>query len=198
MCRFDDGLHPDGAALLQPDELALYNATRKPRQLVTLRLTVDIGRAGPGGGPLPSTQALVMDELVSKASAAAGAVGAIRFSPMPDGLCSLSTGFAQSFLLMLPLSWWAAPPPDLPEAALLPSAMVSALLSLTLYLALNLLFLGALAAADKLEAPFDRLPLLDMVDTTRRDVERVREQVAGLEGLAENKRGEGGGGRPVI
>lgn len=186
MCRFDDELHPDGAALLPPAELELYNSTRKPRQLVLLALTRRVTEAA-----LPSAQAQAMDELLAKASSAAGVVGALRFSPMPDGLCSLSTGFAETFLLLLPLSWWAAAPPDLPEAASLLPAAVSAILSLTLYVGLNLLFLGALAAADKLEAPFDRLPLLDMVDSTRRDVARVREQVAGLDRV--EKEGEGVG-----
>ena len=69
------------------------------------------------------------------------------------------------------------------------AAIVSASLSFALYLGLNLLFLGALAAADKLEDPFPRLPMADIVDTTRRDVERVAGQVVGLEKL----RREGGG-----
>lgn len=95
----------------------------------------------------------------------------------------MATGFSETFLLMLPLSWWATTPPDLPERALVLPAVVSACLTLALYAALNFLFLGALAAADKLEDPFPRLPLLDIVDTTRRDVERVEKQMKGLAGL---------------
>ena len=91
MCTFEDVIHPDGAALMRPDEQALYAATRKPRQLVVLRLAALLARAGLG----PS-QALLMDELLQKGQTAAGVVGALRFQAMPDGLVLLATGFVQT------------------------------------------------------------------------------------------------------
>ncbi len=105
-------------------------------------------------------------------------------APFPPSF-SLSLSLSKpSFLIMLPLSWWSTSPPDLAEPSQTLPAVVSVLLSFALYLGLNLLFLGALAAADKLEDPFPRLPLADIVDTTRRDVARVAEQVEGMQKLA--------------
>jgi hypothetical protein len=181
MCVFQEKLHPDGAALLTPAELALYESTRKPRQLVSLRLATLVRDAC-----LSTAQTMVMEELLAKGTAAAGVVGALRFQCMPDGLVLLATGFVETFLLMLPLSWWsaaAAKHARAEAAADLGPAIVSAALTLALYLGCNLLFLGALAAADKLEDPFARLPLGDMVDTTRRDTARVGEQMRGLAAL---------------
>lgn len=181
MCTFGEHLPADGAALLRPAELELYEKTRKPRQLVTLRLATLIKDAN-----LPTAQALAMEELLARGTAAAGVVGALRFQCMPDGLVLLATGFVETFLLMLPLSWWsaaAAKHARAEAAADLGPATVSAVLTLLLYLGCNLLFLGALAASDKLEDPFPRLPLADIVDTTRRDVERVAAQVRGLAAL---------------
>ena len=63
MCTFEAVIHPDGAALLTPDERALYAETRKPRQRVVLQLASLLDRAG-----LSGTQALLMDELLQKVS----------------------------------------------------------------------------------------------------------------------------------
>lgn len=179
MVTFAEELHPDGAASLRPAERALYARTRKPRQLVPLRLAMLARDAR-----LPTAQALAVEELLAKGSAAAGVLGALRFQAMPDGLALLATGFVETFLLMLPLSWWSAAAQHRARseaAADLVPALVSAALTLALYVGLNLLFLGTLAAANRLEDPFGRMPLLDIVDTTRRDIGRVGDQVRGVD-----------------
>lgn len=177
MVTFDDDLHPQAAALLTPAELALYRATRKPRQLATMVILDQVTAAG-----LATSRTTAFEDLLSKGASAMGTVGAIRFQAMPDSIVLLAIGFVESVLILVPMSWWSTPAPEAPKggAHQVMPYVTSAFLGLTLYAAINLLFLGALAACDELEAPFNMLPMHDIVDTTRRDVLRVAEHVDNL------------------
>jgi hypothetical protein len=93
----------------------------------------------------------------------------------------VAIGFVETILIMLPISWWSTPERDPTGPVNVLPYMTSAILCLVLYVFINFLFLGALAACDLLDDPFPMLPLHDIVDTTRRDVLRTAEHVDKLE-----------------
>lgn len=80
MCTDAQQLHPDAACLLHPEELALYEASKKGRQLALNRLTQLLARA-----PLDVEERMALDALVQKGMAGASACTVIKFQASGGG-----------------------------------------------------------------------------------------------------------------
>lgn len=93
-------LDPAGAALLSSEELAVCNASRKPRQTAAFKMQHLIAQAGPH---LSVPQFQAMQDMWRQGLASAGDVGRIRNQAGPVLLTLLS----RCFLLVFLVRHWA-------------------------------------------------------------------------------------------
>jgi len=174
VCRSASALHPDAAALLSEEELAVYSGARKGRQICVDRLLQIISDAD-----LEEKKFQAIEQILQRGVAAAGVCTGVRFQSMPYAITLVSTGFTELFLVTCVLL--LVQTSSLTDAKeTLGDTLFTVTAVLALYFGVNLLFLGADEVANQLEDPFPFLPLEDIAATTLRDAARVPAEMRAL------------------
>lgn len=162
---------PRVIALMDSDELELYSGTNKPRLLAGAMISVLASQAG-----LTEHRLQLMEHMVEQVTKDYGVAVRIKLQAMPYALTLFSTGFVTIWLLLLPFGFM----PEADWGAGLVCVGVTAVM-----------MLGLDDLCNRLEDPFEWLPLEKIVQTTERDVGRIVGEIAQLQALAARKRVEG-------
>ena len=190
VCRGARALHKDAARLLAPEELAVYAAARKGRQICVealLQITSD--------ADLEAKKFDALEAILQRGVAAAGVCTGVRFQALPYGLTLMSSGFVEFFLVALVLAMvQEASAAGKAAGDTFADTAFTVASVLALYLGVNLLFLGADEVANQLEDPFPWLPLEDIAATTARNAARAPGELRALRAAARARHAKGAAG----
>jgi putative membrane protein len=170
-------LDPIAAELLYEEELAVYKASRKGRQVVVTKLYQLVDEAA-----LPDEATAIMLETIANGVRSSGDCTRIHYQAMPIGVSLACGGFIQIWCYLLPFGaildlssdaigqWW-----------FLPSPVVGSLIIqlLGIWLAVIML-LGIDEITNQLEHPYHLLPLEALALTYHRDINRVLQESTDL------------------
>jgi putative membrane protein len=168
ICRGDKFLDPAAAALMSDEELQEYHSSRKGRNLVVIYLRRLIYIAD-----IRSVERHQMEAVVQAGVSAMGTCSRLKFQCTPYSLSLICTGFLQVFLMFLPI-------------AVIKSSTSHAydedhpIFGLVIYSFTCVLMLGVDEVANQLEQPFPHMPMVDIVDTTIRDIDRLPKECSAL------------------
>jgi predicted membrane chloride channel (bestrophin family) len=113
---------------------------------------------------LAAMQRWTMETAVQAGTRAMGICSRLKFQCMPYSVTLIATGFLQIFLMFLPMAIITVQEPvhngDHPA------------FGLVIHFCICVLMLGVDEVANQLEQPFPHIPLVDIVDTTIRDIDR--------------------------
>eukprot|EP00775_Hariotina_reticulata_P013776 gene13776-13897_t len=159
VCRGDPTISPSAAAWMTERELQEYQASRKGRNLVVICLRRLIHRAD-----AHVVERREMEKALRTGINASGTCIRLKFQCMPYSITLITTGFLQIFLMFLPLAIITVTEPvhtgDHPAFGLI------------IHFCICVLMLGVDEVANQLEQPFPHIPMVDIVDTTVRDIDR--------------------------
>jgi predicted membrane chloride channel (bestrophin family) len=174
VCQNASAIHPDGAKLLTPEEMAIYKPARKGRQVAVDKLVQLISDFD-----FEEKKFNALEQLLQRGVTAAGICTGVRFQALPYSLTTISTGFVELFLVsLLLLMVQPTGPGNHPDSVA--DTLFTVCVVWALYFGICLLFLGADEVANQLEDPFPWLPLYDIVATTERDAMRVPDELKAL------------------
>eukprot|EP00775_Hariotina_reticulata_P001996 gene1996-2318_t len=162
--RDDKALDPAAAAWLTEEELHAYNAHRRATNLVAVNLRFLIDLA-PVGDVQAGEARQEMEQVVQAGRFAVGNCRRLKTQCMPYAISLMCTGFVQIFLLLSPFG--------IINMRVISKSGLNPLLNLIIYFITCVLVLGVDEVASKLEQPFPYLPLVELVDTTVGDIDRL-------------------------
>jgi ion channel-forming bestrophin family protein len=105
-----------------------------------------------------------MDDVITQGWAHGGTCMRIKFQCLPYGITLNCSGFLLIYVLLMPLG--------LITDASSRDGLYQPTFALVVYFVLCVMLLGADEVATQLEQPFPFIPLVDIADTTLRDVSR--------------------------
>lgn len=162
--RGADSLIPAATAQLYDEELAVYSASRKGRQVIATAIRCIIDDLDLGSDKL-----VACESLMQAAMSAGGAALRIRYAAMPQGLSLVSTGFILLWCSLLPFGLLTDQfLGDIDQGALIAVAVIS------------LLLLSVDEVAAQLEDPFPFIPLEDICNTYERDIMRIQKEMEAI------------------
>lgn len=170
-------LHENAAKELFPQELVVYRAAPKGRQLVVQKLRSLVSRSSLSYGEFSA-----MSDMIEKGTSAQGVAIRIREQAMPYSIDKASSGFILIWCFLSPLC--------------ISSAGITLDLQwcgASVILIMALLLLCVDEVANQFNDPFDLLPGLNIASSNEKDIRRIEKELADIslassEGLAETKR----------
>lgn len=165
-------LDPIAAELLYEEELAVYKASRKGRQVVVTKLYQLVDEAG-----LPDEATSIMLETISNGVRSSGDCTRIHYQCMPIGVAYACGGFIQIWCYLLPFGAIQELPPENGEWYFLPIPNVGTFIiqMVGIWLAV-LMLLGIDEVTNQLEHPYHLLPMEALALTYHRDINRVLQE----------------------
>lgn len=166
-------IHPDVAAFLSPEELAVVNATEKPRELAALQAANLLSKAN-----LSTDKVIVIAELLNAAAKGGGSCVRIKFQAIPYSISIICTGFVFIWLLFLPLGLFRGVEvgPDYTVIDIVCQYVVM----IIAFLFLALLLLACDEISNQLEDPFYQLPLHEITKNSAAQMRRTLENLRSL------------------
>ncbi len=166
-------IHPDVAAILSPEELAVVDATEKPRELAALQIINILGKANLG-----KDQVLVISELLNNAAKEGGTCVRIKFQAIPYSISLVCTGFVFIWLLFLPLGLFRGVQISAEFAVV--DIVCQYVVMEVAFLFLALLLLACDEISNQLEDPFYQLPLYEIAKSSGLQLRRTIENLEAL------------------
>lgn len=173
-------LDPIASELLYPEELAVYKASRKGRQVVVTKLYQLIEEARVEAD-LPDEATAIMLETVANGVRSSGDCTRIHYQCMPIGIAYACGGFVQIWCYLFPFGviqdldgfngqWYFLSTPETGGFILMLIALALAVLML----------LGIDEVTNQLEHPYHLLPLEALAMTYHRDINRTLQEATDL------------------
>jgi putative membrane protein len=159
-------LPPEAATLLSPEDLAVVNASKKPRQLASLQAHALLKDANLG-----FDKVIVIEGLLNTAAREGGGCARIKFQAMPYNVGIISTGFVFIWLLFLPLGLFGGVELRAEQKTL--ETVLEFVVLVIAFLFFALLLLACDEIANQLEDPFYQLPLDDIAKTSAGHMQRT-------------------------
>ncbi|GAX76520.1 hypothetical protein CEUSTIGMA_g3966.t1 [Chlamydomonas eustigma] len=155
----EKALDPVAAAYLHPEELAVYSKSRKGRQVVVTKV-----RQLAHDANLSQEQFQAMETVIQQTWKSAGDALKIKFQAMPQSLSLVCTGFVEIWCFFLPFGL-TSNTRSFDGVAIVTCAIITMLL------------LACDEVAAQMEDPFELMPIVDIVSTYERDINRVLEEM---------------------
>ena len=169
-------LDPIASELLYQEELAVYKASRKGRQVVVTKLYQLVDEAA-----LPDEATSMMLETIASGVRSSGDCTRIHYQCMPIGVAYACGGFIQIWCYLLPFGAILDFPTENGEWYFLPTPVVGTFIIqlVGIWLAV-LMLLGIDEITNQLEHPYHLLPLEALAVTYHRDINRVLQESTDL------------------